>query len=137
MAQARTFLASFLAMADHWIRISGLAGSLGVGLGAYGAHGLHKIVKDPNLLESWKTAASYQMLHAVMIAVSAIANKRCTIPPRLFTAGICCFSGSIYGLVLLPKPHPLRMLLGPMTPLGGLMLIAAWLSMAFGSRTES
>lgn len=69
---------------------------------------------------------------AAMVAVSASLGKRTA--PRLFSLGCLCFSGSIYGLVLLPKGHGLRKVLGPVTPLGGLLFIAAWLSMCFGAR---
>merc|ERR1712196_485416 len=123
---------SKFAMDSPWRTVSGIMGGLAVGLGAFGAHGLKSRVKDVELLESWKTAASYQMVHAIMIAVSALAKKGCSRTPRLFTAGSILFSGSIYGLVLLPKGHGLRKLLGPMTPFGGLTLIAGWISMALG-----
>ncbi|CAE8695833.1 unnamed protein product, partial [Polarella glacialis] len=83
------------------------------------------------LLESWKTAAMYQMLHAMMIGVSA-SLRRNSKAPKLFSLGCLFFSGSIYGLCLLPKGHGMRKLLGPATPLGGLLFIAGWLAMALG-----
>eukprot|EP00438_Fugacium_kawagutii_P033767 Skav207137 [mRNA] locus=scaffold6096:33189:35572:- [translate_table: standard] len=123
-------------MEPNWTVVSGLLGAIGVACGAFGAHGLKNYTSDPALLESWKTAASYQMLHAVMVGLSAsLGNSR--NPPRLFSLGCLCFSGSIYGLVLLPKGHSLRKLLGPVTPLGGLMFIAAWLSMAWNAKSNN
>eukprot|EP00928_Gymnodinium_smaydae_P071630 TRINITY_DN55169_c0_g1_i1.p1 TRINITY_DN55169_c0_g1~~TRINITY_DN55169_c0_g1_i1.p1 ORF type:complete len:138 (-),score=23.08 TRINITY_DN55169_c0_g1_i1:114-467(-) len=112
-----------------WTAVSGLLGGLGVGFGAFGAHGLKKKVSDVEQLEAWRTAAYYQMIHAGMIGVSAYLRKKSSWAPRLFTLGCVCFSGSIYGLVLLPKGHDLRKLLGPVTPLGGLFFIAGWFSM--------
>ena len=112
--------------------MSGALGAFGVAMGAFGAHGLKKYVSDPELLESWKTAAWYQLIHAVMVAVAASLRKG-NSAPRLFSYGCVCFSGSIYGLVLLPKGHSLRKILGPVTPIGGLLFIAGWLSMALGS----
>ena len=56
--------------------------------------------------------------------------------PRLFSLGCLFFSGSIYGLVLLPKGHALRKVLGPVTPLGGLLFIAGWLSMAWNAKSN-
>ena len=46
--------------------VSGLLGAIGVACGAFGAHGLKNHTSDPALLESWKTAASYQMLHVTL-----------------------------------------------------------------------
>lgn len=112
-----------------------MLGAVGVAMGAFGAHGLKKYVTDPDLLESWKTAAWYQLIHAVMVGVAA-ALRRGGSAPKLFTAGCLCFSGSIYGLVLLPKGHGLRKLLGPITPIGGLLFIAGWMSMALGSKHQ-
>ena len=43
--------------------MSGVLGALGVAMGAFGAHGLKNYTSDPQLLESWKTAANYQMRH--------------------------------------------------------------------------
>ena len=111
--------------------VSGVLGAFGVAMGAFGAHGLKKYVSDPELLESWKTAAWYQLIHAVMVGVAALL-RRGGSAPKLFTAGCLCFSGSIYGLVLLPKGHGLRKLLGPITPIGGLLFIAGWTCMALG-----
>ena len=52
-------------------------------MGAFGAHGLKKYVTDPDLLESWKTAAWYQLIHAVMVGVAA-ALRRGGSAPKLF-----------------------------------------------------
>jgi len=49
----------------------------------------------------------------------------------LFTAGMTMFSGSIYLLVLDPQRFKA---LGPVTPLGGVALIAGWVALAVGSR---
>eukprot|EP00435_Cladocopium_sp_Y103_P035909 s2150_g9.t1 len=108
-----------LPMETNWTAVSGILGAIGVACGAFGAHGLKNYTSDPALLDSWKTAASYQMLHAVMVGLSASLNGK-GHAPKLFSLGCLCFSGSIYGLVLLPKGHSLRKLLGPVTPLGGL-----------------
>eukprot|EP00931_Biecheleriopsis_adriatica_P085768 TRINITY_DN60572_c0_g1_i1.p1 TRINITY_DN60572_c0_g1~~TRINITY_DN60572_c0_g1_i1.p1 ORF type:complete len:118 (-),score=19.83 TRINITY_DN60572_c0_g1_i1:27-380(-) len=109
-----------------WTSVGGIVGSLGVAFGAFGAHGLKNKVREPKLLDDWKTASSYQMVHAMMIVVSGLARKSNNLSPKLFTVGTLMFSGSIYGLVLLPPGHGLRKVLGPVTPLGGLMLIAGW-----------
>eukprot|EP00811_Abedinium_folium_P011556 NODE_20702_length_786_cov_2.283763.p1 GENE.NODE_20702_length_786_cov_2.283763~~NODE_20702_length_786_cov_2.283763.p1 ORF type:complete len:122 (-),score=33.87 NODE_20702_length_786_cov_2.283763:307-672(-) len=115
-----------------WVGIGALIGGVAVGLGAFGAHGLKDRVQDVQKLESWKTAAYYQILHAIIIIVAADHAPGVEIVPILFFAGILLFSGSIYALVLLPQGHKARKVLGPATPIGGLLLILGWLTFAFG-----
>ncbi|KAK3934517.1 hypothetical protein QBC46DRAFT_399529 [Diplogelasinospora grovesii] len=118
-----------MSSAIFW-KIGALYGATAVGLGAFGAHGLKRHISDPQRVANWSTAAQYQLIHAVALLV-ARSNP---VASTLFTAGMTMFSGSIYALVLDPdrfKP------LGPVTPLGGLCLIAGWLALGFtrgGSR---
>ena len=56
---------------------------------------------------------------------SADDGPRIQLPAWLFSLGITLFSGSIYLLVLTAQRWP-----GPLTPLGGLCLIAGWVSLA-------
>jgi len=58
-------------------------------------------------------------------------QPRNKVAAGLFTAGMTMFSGSIYLLTLDPQRFKA---LGPVTPLGGLCLIAGWGALAFGSR---
>ncbi|TGZ85047.1 DUF423-domain-containing protein [Ascodesmis nigricans] len=111
-----------------------LYGASSVALGAFGAHGLKKIISDPAKIRTWETAAHYQLIHsgALLLAVTAAPNNR---PAQiLFTVGMTLFSGSIYALVLDPQRFKF---LGPVTPLGGLCLIGGWLVLAFGTRGRS
>ncbi|KAL2394773.1 hypothetical protein ABEF95_012423 [Exophiala dermatitidis] len=106
-------------------------GASSVMLGAFGAHGLKKRIADPSKLANWQTAAHYQMIHSgVLLLASAMAPKNKTAAV-LLTAGMTMFSGSLYLLVLDPQRFKA---LGPVTPLGGLCLIAGWGALAFGSR---
>lgn len=112
-----------------WIGISGLLGLTAVMAGAFGAHWLEPHI-TPKLLETWKTAASYQLLHAIVLAVISIG-----IPARpsrflncsriLFLFGILGFSGSLFGYVL-TELRPLVFI----TPVGGVLLQAGWLFLA-------
>lgn len=112
-----------------WITIASLLGASGVVLGAFGAHGLEARVPAERLA-SWNTAVEYHLLHAVVVFVLAWSathgGPSAAWSLRLFTAGIVLFSGSIYVLVL---GGPRWM--GPITPIGGVCLIAAWLSLLF------
>ncbi len=117
---------------DFLLRSAAFLGSTGVGAGAFGAHALKpKLEKQKNGVENWKTAVMYQLLHATaLLALSAIAStkgqnlaQRCTKSGKLMTIGSVLFSGSIYGLVLDIGP---RKILGPTTPIGGLLMIGGW-----------
>jgi len=107
---------------------AGLLGLSGVGLGALGAHGLKAMLLERGMTQAWETAARYHIIHAV--ALLGLAGwARGASRPRLsgwiggaWTAGVVLFSGSLYGLAL-GGPR----WLGPVTPLGGVVLILGWL----------
>jgi uncharacterized membrane protein YgdD (TMEM256/DUF423 family) len=115
-----------------WIRVAALLGVVGVALGAFGAHGLRGRVSEAQLA-SWQTAVEYHLFHAVALLALALWADATARPlgasPWLFTAGVLLFSGSIYLLVLTPWRW-----LGPVTPLGGLLLIAGWASLLWLAR---
>jgi uncharacterized membrane protein YgdD (TMEM256/DUF423 family) len=98
-----------------------------VGLGAFGAHGLASRI-GPEGLASWATAVDYQLAHALAVLSLGLferaTGRGVALPAGLFVAGVVLFSGSIYALVL-GGPRAL----GPVTPLGGLCLLAAWASL--------
>lgn len=116
------------------IILAGLLGAIGVAAGAFGAHGLRERVSARDL-EIWHTGAHYQQLHAVVllaVALWALLSATRGLPTNLhgvamalFVAGITIFSGTLYGIVL-GGPRAL----GAVTPLGGLCLIAGWLTIA-------
>ena len=114
-----------------WLLVASVLGAIGVGLGAFGAHGLRERL-SPDQLSSWETAVTYQLLHAVVLAALASAGegRPIQLPAALFTAGIVLFSGSIY-LLALGGPR----WLGPVTPIGGASLIAGWLALAWVARS--
>ena len=112
-------------------RIAAVLGLLGVALGAFGAHSLKSALADTpggNGMETWKTAVFYQLVHAVMMYV--VASGRGSLRAWwLFAGGIICFSGSLYFLALWRLPW-----LGPVTPLGGVLFIAGWATLAICRR---
>ena len=121
-------------MTDTFRSYAALLGFSGVGLGAFGAHALKATLATRGTTASWTTAVSYQMLHALaLLAVSTReVDRHSTVPwtavGRCWVAGSVLFSGSIYGLAL-GGPR----LLGPVTPVGGLLLMAGWGALFFGS----
>lgn len=99
-------------------------GLLAVALGAFGAHALKAKLSAAGTLEVWKTAVDYQMWHSLAIlAVCALKiENNCTrITLSCFSAGVFVFSGSLYALAL-GGPR----WLGPITPIGGTLLIIGW-----------
>ena len=110
-----------------WITIAAVSGMLAVVAGAFGAHGLRERL-SPEQLSSWATASHYQLLHSVVLLslglFAASTGRSIRWPGSLFLTGIVLFSGSIYLLVLTRQRW-----LGPITPLGGLCLIAGWASL--------
>lgn len=111
------------------VAVASVLGLLGVAAGAFGAHALRDAVPATDLA-IWKTAAHYQQLHAaVLLGVAALAQRGghdgFTKPLRVaavaFVLGILIFAGTLDAIVL-GGPR----ILGAVTPLGGLCLMAGW-----------
>ena len=117
-----------------------LTGALAVAIGAFGAHGL-----KPHLtVDQWgnfQTASKYHFYHVFAGALALLIHDRwpgkfTRLAPPLFLVGILLFSGSLYLLAcrdLLPFSV---YWLGPITPIGGLLLILAWAFMLPGKRNQ-
>jgi uncharacterized membrane protein YgdD (TMEM256/DUF423 family) len=116
-----------------WIAVAAALGAVGVGLGAFGAHALRARLA-PELLAAWQTGVLYHLLHSVALLALALyaqaSGRAVTLPAALFTAGIVLFSGSLYLLTALGQRWA-----GPITPIGGLCLIAGWLALFALRRT--
>ncbi|MBA3902051.1 MAG: DUF423 domain-containing protein [Bacteroidetes bacterium] len=111
--------------------------AIAVGIGAMGAHGLRNVL-DPYSLEVYKTAVLYHFLHSIGIIILSFIpalqrGKLIRLAFWLLLGGIILFSGSLYLLSTksLWTELPLNWL-GPLTPLGGLLFIAGWLTAAIG-----
>jgi len=115
--------------------IVAVTGALAIAFGAMGAHALKEVL-NPQDLSSYKTAVNYHIYHALfMLALLALQNKiNINISFYLALAGLILFSGSIYLLVLDELMGLNLSFLGPVTPLGGLTLIAAWLFLIKGAK---
>jgi uncharacterized membrane protein YgdD (TMEM256/DUF423 family) len=109
---------------------AGLFGATGVAIGAFGAHGLHAFLLERGMSNAWETGVRYHLLHAVALLAVALWLRH-TGPgsvhtcarwtARCWTVGVLLFSGSLYGIAL-GGPR----WLGPVTPVGGLALLAGW-----------
>ena len=115
-------------MSGRWLAIGAVLAAVGVAMGAFGAHAL-KTHLTADRLEVWKTATHYHLLHAVAVAMLG-ASVAATVPGvdtslKLLTAGLVVFSGTLYLLCLTGLGW-----LGAITPIGGLLMIAGWLTLA-------
>jgi len=118
-------------MERKWI-ITGLILLItGIILGAFGAHALKDVISDPEKLSAFETGVRYQLIHAVAFLSVPFIVRQFGINPtwsfRLLLAGVICFSCSIYLLTLKDAVGiPALKFFGPVTPLGGLLLILGW-----------
>lgn len=119
-----------------WTGVGALFGFLGVAAGAFGAHALAERL-SPRSLSIWQTAAQYQMFHALALVALGLGFSKSTalteaasfpysLPAWSFALGILVFSGSLYLLAL----TDIR-ILGAITPLGGLLFLVGWCSLAW------
>jgi uncharacterized membrane protein YgdD (TMEM256/DUF423 family) len=98
----------------------GIFGLLGVGLGAFGAHGLRGILTS-EMMELFRTGILYQLIHAVAIIAIAINSRKFDTSCLFFTAGIILFSISLF-LYAVTEIKLFAMI----TPIGGLSFLFGW-----------
>ena len=108
-----------------------LSALIAVAAGAFGAHELRKRLPG-DLLAVFETGARYQMYHALALLFVAWAVTHWPAAPVraagwLFIGGTAVFSGTLYLLALTGARW-----WGAVTPIGGVLLLAGWLSLAIG-----
>lgn len=129
------------------LRLAGLAGMLGVLIGAFGGHLLSGYLElqnpDPVAMakqaDRFEIGVRYHLVHAVaLLAVAALqlgqpgtSSRLLPVVAWLMVAGILLFSGSLYVMVLSGKTW-----LGMITPIGGLSWIVAWSLLLFSRHAE-
>ncbi len=118
-------------MKSKWLlSCAGILGAISVALGAFGAHGLKKLI-SPEMLAVYQTGVTYQFTHTIAIALCGLlllvpmvtdkARKYFFFAAICFIIGVFCFSGSLYMLALTGAKW-----FGPVTPFGGLLFIVGW-----------
>ena len=112
--------------------IASIYGALGVGIGAFGAHALKSILPLESLI-IFETGVRYQFMHSIALIILSLYVSKDSTPAsfhkvgNLFWVGIVLFSGSLYGLAFQPLfQFSYKMILGPVTPLGGVCFILGW-----------
>jgi uncharacterized membrane protein YgdD (TMEM256/DUF423 family) len=104
-------------------------GLLSIVLGAFGAHAF-KAILTVEKLQSFETGVRYQMYAALyLIIIGFILNFESNAEKwisRLMLLGVFFFSFSIYFLSFQDVWGVSLKFLGPITPLGGLLMILSW-----------
>lgn len=112
------------------LSLAAINGFLVVLLGAFGAHALETRI-HATLLETWHTSVQYHMFHTLaLLGVGLLQRDPALLPPlqlttKLFLAGLILFCGSLYLLALSGLTW-----LGMITPVGGVLFLAAWAHLA-------
>ena len=105
-------------------------GILAIVLGAFGAHGLEKLI-DLEAQQTFETGVRYQMYHALFLlligSISIVTPKAKKAIFYLVFLGVVFFSGSIYGLATNSLTAFDFKQIAMITPIGGLFLILAWI----------
>lgn len=113
--------------------LAALSMAIGVGCGAFGAHGLRDVIPASDL-QIWEKAVFYQLIHSLAALVLLVTphtlcdERRASLCATLFLVGTLIFSGTLYALVLTNTRW-----LGAITPIGGTCLIVGWLLLAGGA----
>ena len=125
-------------MHKSFLVLASVSGAVSVALGAFGAHGLKKILPAESIL-TFETGVRYQFYHSfALLAVALLFNK---LPGKLllwsgyfFVTGIVLFCGSLYALAFIQDTQSVGLRkLGIVTPFGGLFFIAGWLLLALAA----
>lgn len=119
---------------ENFIKIAILLCLSAVILGAFGAHALKEVLSE-NQLSSFQTGVRYQFFHGLTILILSFNmnyfTKRLISIIKIMSAGIILFSFSIYLLNIQDLVGFSMTYLGPITPIGGLLLITSWIGLFF------
>lgn len=106
-----------------------LFGFFGIIFGAFGAHRLKRIL-PPEVLHSFETGVKYQLIHAVVLLFLGFHFEFIDFTERMIASsmivGVLLFSGSIYALCYGKAKRLNLKFLGPVTPVGGLLMMTSW-----------
>jgi uncharacterized membrane protein YgdD (TMEM256/DUF423 family) len=115
---------------SKFIKVSILFCVVSVILGAFGAHLLKDLLSETEL-SSFKTGIRYQMFHGLAILILSLNSNKFTSKLKtsllLMSIGTILFSFSIYFLSIDDLLSFSMKFLGPITPVGGTILITSWI----------
>ena len=126
---------------EKFFKIGIILCTISVVLGAFSAHLLKDILSNSSLT-SFKTGVRYQFLHGLITIILSLNFDKFKIKILirslwLFLIGIILFSFSIYILSIQTILEINLNFLGPVTPIGGLILISAWINLLFSIRKKN
>lgn len=115
-----------------FLTIGAILGAISVGIGAFGAHGLHNFLEEAGRIATFSTAVTYLWYHTFAILLVGLISmhkpsKLFPIAGYLFLLGILLFSGSLFFLIKTNNPS-----FAAATPFGGLSFIIGWILLAVG-----
>ena len=118
--------------AKRFLAIGAVLGAISVGVGAFGAHGLHNFLEEAGRIATFQTAVNYLWYHTFAVLLVGLisihkSNRLISGAGYLFLIGIVLFSGSLFLLIKTSNPS-----LGAVTPFGGLFFIVGWVLLAVG-----
>lgn len=112
------------------IRVAIALGLIAIILGAFGAHALKGLLTEQQLI-SFETGVRYQMYQSFFLlfvgATHYLSEKAKKTISIVMFFGVLFFSGSIYLLSLQEVIGMNFKFLGPVTPIGGLLIMISWL----------
>jgi uncharacterized membrane protein YgdD (TMEM256/DUF423 family) len=111
-----------------WLMLAALNGLMAVAAGAFGAHG----ASDPQVKEWLRTGAQYQLVHAVA-GIACYGLLRVMLTQAGLAAWLFGFGGLIFGLSLYLMAVTGVRVLGAITPIGGVLMIAGWAVLLWGA----
>lgn len=125
--------------------LASIFAAIAVAAGAFGAHGLQQLTKDPAILQTYQTAVQYHFWHAMALLLAGLLSpfgqaKLNYWARQSFISGLVCFSGSLYLLTYFRLQQILSFTwIVFITPVGGLFFIAGWvlLGLSFASFKQS
>ncbi|WP_026703442.1 DUF423 domain-containing protein [Flavobacterium soli] len=116
------------------ISTAAIIGAIAIIFGAFGAHALKKVL-NLEQLATFETGVKYQMYHALFLLLVGtsvlVSEKAKKVIYYLVVFGLLLFSGSIYLLATNDLTSFDFKVIGFVTPIGGFLLIVAWLWLFF------
>lgn len=126
-------------ISNKFIQIASILGAAAVGIGAFGAHGLKPLISEYQIT-IFEKGVQYQFYHSLaLLGVGILLQKN----PNsrwlrrsgwLFLAGIIGFSGSLFLLACRDLMPFTVQWAGPVTPIGGVCFLAAWIMLFLGTK---
>jgi len=121
--------------------LASIFAAIAVAAGAFGAHGLQQLTKDPAIIQTYQTAVQYHFWHAIALLLTGLLSphgqaKLNYWARQSFISGLVCFSGSLYLLTYFRIQQILTVKwIVFITPIGGIFFITGWILLGLSFAT--